>query len=62
MIQNIKIVSDGSSTGTLVFGPNGEKLSGITAIHIDPITVGNPIVVAHLTFVGVALELEAETK
>jgi len=61
MIENIKIVSDGTSTGTAVYLPSGEKLRGVISINIDPLESGG-LVIAHIAFAGVALDLVANKK
>ena len=58
-MTSIKIVSNGKPTGTFVYGPNGERMTGITAIKIHPIGIESPIVLAEITFSCVELELDA---
>jgi hypothetical protein len=59
----LKIVSDGTASGTHVIDADGQmlrlgKTCGIKRIVIDPIEPGGPII-AHLTLEGVALDVAA---
>ena len=58
-MKSIKIVSDGTSTGTVVYGANGQRITGITAIEIDQIDLESRIVIAKITFAFVELEMAA---
>jgi hypothetical protein len=54
----IRIVSDGTSLGTNVFGPDGSLLS-VTKIEILAIETDSGFVTAILTCVGVELDMIA---
>jgi len=58
-MNGIKIISDGTSQGTIVLSALGEKLPGVTKIEIAPLEVGQ-LVQAQITFTLVSLEVIAE--
>lgn len=58
-MNNLLIKSEGLTMGTQVLTPNGEALKGVTRIVINPIEVGQDLVTATITIVGVRLAIQA---
>lgn len=58
-MKQIKIISDGTSFNTKVLNHDGTEIEGITSVTIDPITI-NSLVTVSMTFINVALEIQAD--
>ena len=59
MRDSIRIVSDGTGIGTLVFSASGEPLKNVVGIQIHPIVRGE-LVRATIDFVGVDFDVVAK--
>lgn len=60
MARIVRIVSNGTSTGTHVYLDSGEKVTNITKIEFNPLESGK-ILSCSLTFVNVAVDLLVKT-
>lgn len=58
MKESIRIVSDGTPTGTAVYSADGERLKGVMSVQIHPIDEDH-LVTATITFVCVGLDVVA---
>lgn len=61
MTRSIRIISDGTPQGTDVFLDTGERVTGIVKIEFGPLEKAGPFT-ATLTFIGVDIDMIAETE
>lgn len=59
-MKSIRIVSDGTTNGTLVYSASGELLKGIAKVEICEISPHQDLVTAKVTFALVSLDVTAE--
>lgn len=57
-MNNLEIISDGTTLGTYVISANGDRIAGVTSIEI-PTIEGHGIITATLTFENVKLDMKA---
>lgn len=59
--MNIRVISDGTSAGTMVFDESGDRVKGITALRIR-ISMQEPVARVTLDFANIPITFTGEAK